>query len=48
MIAFATINNIFNQKNQASVYYDKNYTNVSFDYFLCIFIFNPSKQENKK
>ncbi|SZD73850.1 Uncharacterised protein [Candidatus Ornithobacterium hominis] len=33
IIAFASINNIFDNKNQSSVYYNKNYTQESFNYF---------------
>lgn len=33
IIAFASINNIFNNKNQSSVYYNENYTQESFNYF---------------
>lgn len=33
IIAFASVNNIFNNKNQSSVYYNENYTQESFNYF---------------
>ena len=33
MIAFVSVNNIFDTKNQSSVYYNENYTQESFDYF---------------
>ncbi|MDL1913119.1 MAG: hypothetical protein FDW93_01120 [Bergeyella sp.] len=33
IIAFASVNNIFDKKNQSSVYYNKNYTKKLFNYF---------------
>jgi hypothetical protein len=33
LIAFASINNLFNFKNQSSVYYDQNYSNTYFNYY---------------
>ena len=33
LIAFAAVNNIFDHKNQSSVFYNQNYTDQSFNYF---------------